>query len=79
MSATTTQEPSAAFLALRRSPLPALRRLALLETETTVVINGSVSSYYLKQLAQETVLPALQGRQLQNKVVVVHRPTVPNA
>ena len=74
----TTTEPSAALLALRRSPLPALRRLALHETDTTVVIDGSVSSYYLKQLAQETVMPALNGRQLKNKVTVVRRQVVPN-
>jgi hypothetical protein len=69
----TALELSPAQLALRRSPQPALRKLALHETETMVVINGSVTSYYLKQLAQETVLPMLGGRRLHNKVTVVRR------
>jgi hypothetical protein len=74
----TTLELSAALLALKRSPQPALRKLALHETDSMVVINGSVSSYYLKQLAQETVLPVLGGRRLHNKVTVVHRPPLVN-
>ena len=41
------------------------------ETETTVVILGSVQSYYLKQLAQETVKPHLGGRLLLNRVMVI--------
>ena len=36
-----------------------------------VVINGRVSSYYLKQLAQEAVMPVLGGRELRNRVAVV--------
>ena len=36
-----------------------------------VVISGSVSSYYLKQLAQETIMPILDGRDLVNRVKVV--------
>ena len=57
--------------ALRHSPIPALRKLLVEETENTVVIVGSVSSYYLKQLAQETVMPFLDGRELLNRVAVV--------
>jgi len=64
-------EVSRAALALRRSPIPALRRLTLEETETAVVIQGNVPSYYLKQLAQEAVKPALDGRALYNRVQVV--------
>ena len=67
----STLEQSHLTLALRHSPLPALRKLSLEETETTVVIQGQVSSYYLKQLAQETLLPLLDGRQLLNRVQVV--------
>ena len=62
--------PSRAALALRESPLPPLRKLTLEETDDTVVIQGKVSSYYLKQLAQETVMPLLEGRKLLNRVVV---------
>ena len=67
----STLEESRLALALRRSPLPALRKLTLAESETTVTIQGQVSSYYLKQLAQETILPLLDGRQLVNRVQVI--------
>jgi hypothetical protein len=63
--------PSAAVLALQQSPIPALRKLRVEETEQGVVISGSVSSYYLKQLAQETVMPVLERRELINSVEVV--------
>jgi hypothetical protein len=35
-----------------------------------VVIRGVVPSYYLKQMAQETVMPLLGGRTLVNRVSV---------
>ena len=72
----TTLEPSRASQALNRSPIPALRKLSLEETEDVVVINGRVSSYYLKQLAQEAVMPALDGRELRNRVAVVQEPVL---
>ena len=56
---------------LRQSPLPDLRRLDVEESEFEVVITGRVSSYYLKQLAQETIRIALGERLLHNRVVVV--------
>ncbi len=68
---TSTLEQSRLALALRRSPIPALRKLSLDENETSVTIQGQVTSYYLKQLAQETLLPLLDGRQLLNGVHVV--------
>ena len=37
----------------------------------TVVIRGEVPTYYLKQMAQETVMPLLAGRALLNRVSVV--------
>ena len=74
----STLEQSHLTLALRHSPLPALRKLSLEETETTVVIQGQVSSYYLKQLAQETILPLLSGRELTNRVEVVRDVVVQN-
>lgn len=67
---TSTLEQSRLALALRRSPIPALRKLTLTESDTTITIQGQVSSYYLKQLAQETILPLLDGRQLLNRVQV---------
>jgi hypothetical protein len=57
--------------ALRQSPIPALRKLAVEETDGAVVLLGSVSSYYLKQLAQETVMPVVDGRELHNRVKVI--------
>jgi hypothetical protein len=66
-----TLEPSPTALALRHSRIPALRRLDVEETATTVVLTGTVPSYYLKQLAQEAVMPTLGGRKLHNRVAVV--------
>jgi hypothetical protein len=56
---------------LRQSCLPALRNLAVEETEAKVVLTGAVGSYYLKQLAQETVMPVLGARELYNRVRVL--------
>jgi hypothetical protein len=56
---------------LLKSPIPALRRLSIQETEEEVVLSGSVTSYYLKQLAQETVMPAVGPRRLQNRISVI--------
>jgi hypothetical protein len=55
---------------LTASPLPQLRRLVVTATESEVVITGQVSSYYLKQLAQEAVRPTLGRRRLLNRVEV---------
>ena len=71
---TITLDSSRASQALRGSALPALRKLSLQETEAVVVINGRGSSYYLKQLAQEAIMPALGGRELHNQVAVVREP-----
>ncbi len=62
--------PTRADRALRESPIPSLRRLHIDETDDEVVISGSVASYYLKQLAQETVMPVLGERELVNRVRV---------
>lgn len=62
---------SRAAVALRQSPLPALRKLVIEETDEEVVICGFVNSYYLKQLAQEALMPYLDGRALHNRVAVV--------
>lgn len=65
----TTRDP-AMIEALHQSPILALRALSLEETDTAVIISGHVSSYYLKQMAQETLRPVLAGRQLVNQVRV---------
>ena len=56
--------------ALTSSPLGQLRRLVVTVDSTQVVITGRVSSYYLKQMAQETVRPVLGARTLLNHVEV---------
>ena len=55
---------------LRQHPVIHLRHLTVVETELEVVIYGTVSSYYLKQMAQEAVRPAIDGRRLRNQVIV---------
>ncbi len=61
---------SRAEQALRQSPHPALRRLGVAVTDSKIVISGRVPSYYLKQLAQETVMPWRERRELVNEVTV---------
>ena len=69
--ATTFITGSQATEALLHSPIPALRRLQVEESEQVLVLSGSVASYYLKQLAQETILPYLERRNLLNQITVV--------
>ena len=57
--------------ALHHSSIPALRRLSVEESPTQVRISGSVASYYLKQLAQEIIMPLLDHRELDNQVKVL--------
>src|SRR5262245_55001299 len=68
---TTIVESSGAARALARSPIPALRRLNIEEDDASVRILGTVTSYYMKQLAQETIIPLLAGRSLHNRVAVL--------
>jgi BON domain len=56
--------------ALRQSPIPALRALRVEETDEAIILSGSVSTYYLKQLAQETIMPLRGSRALDNRVTV---------
>ena len=55
---------------LTSSPLPQLRRLVVTVNEAEVVITGRVSSYYMKQLAQEALRHTLGDRRLLNRVEV---------
>jgi hypothetical protein len=66
-----TLDATPAMLALRRNANPVLRRLQVEETDQAVILTGAVGSYYLKQLAQEAVMPVLAGRKLLNHVEVV--------
>lgn len=74
MTTSSLSLSSGAVTALRESSIPSLRKLCVEETECVVVIAGQVSSYYLKQLAQETVMPVLGSRELINRVSVVRAP-----
>ncbi|HMF12057.1 MAG TPA: BON domain-containing protein [Gemmataceae bacterium] len=71
-SAATLAQPTG-LAVMRQSPIPALRKLTVEESEAVVVLGGSVSSYYLKQLAQETIMPILAGRELHNRIAVVRQ------
>jgi hypothetical protein len=71
MTEISTAPSEQAALALRQSSIPALRRLVVQGNEAELVLSGRVPSYYIKQLAQEAILPYLSGRQLINRVVVV--------
>jgi hypothetical protein len=62
---------SPASRALQHSAIPALRKLQVEERDLELVLTGAVSSYYLKQLAQEAVMPFVGGRELKNCVDVI--------
>jgi hypothetical protein len=62
---------SRAAQALFDSAHPALRRLKVEETDSSLVIKGSVTSYFLKQMAQELIKPVQGPRRLDNQVEVV--------
>jgi hypothetical protein len=64
---------SRAAEALRLSSHPALRCLRVEETDDRIIIHGRVSSYYLKQLAQETVMPVRGELTLINSVTVARQ------
>jgi osmotically-inducible protein OsmY len=70
MSATAVLSPPEPIEILTASPLPQLRRLIVTVNDGEVVITGRVTSYYMKQLAQETVRPIVGERRLRNRVEV---------
>lgn len=67
---TTTLAPSRTESLLADSGQQELRRLSVTETEETIVLEGRVSRFYLKQLAQEVVRTATDGRRLINRIRV---------
>lgn len=56
--------------ALKRSTYSAVRRLIVEGADGKLVLLGNVGTYFLKQVAQETVLLVCQGTPLVNRVVV---------
>lgn len=71
MTFSTSLKNSTAGIALRISPFSALRDVVLEEIGERVIIHGTVNSYYLKQIAQEAIIPALAGRSLENQIRVI--------
>jgi hypothetical protein len=71
MTTALLDSPARAAALLRDNPVNDLRRLEVIETEAELIVTGIVTSYYLKQMAQETVRPALNGRKLRNRVLVL--------
>jgi hypothetical protein len=69
----TTPVATQAAHALSKSSHPALRHLSVEDNEGNLIISGKVSSYYLKQLAQETIMPCREGLRLVNRVDVEKR------
>ena len=55
---------------LNESPFPALRELNVEQLGEHVLLKGRVSSFFLKQLAQETVRSATRGIEMVNDVAV---------
>ncbi|MFO0935253.1 MAG: BON domain-containing protein [Gemmataceae bacterium] len=49
---------------------PQLARIDVYESDSEVELSGHVASYYLKQVAQESVRVAVAGRKLRNRIVV---------
>ncbi|WP_020471243.1 BON domain-containing protein [Zavarzinella formosa] len=71
MTTTTIHEPVSAGVLLRENPVADLRRIDIAESEQEIVLSGIVTSYYLKQMAQETIRPVLAGRRLKNRLLVL--------
>ena len=56
---------------LRETTRYGLRGVQVYVQEKTVTLNGTVESYFLKQLAQETVRPLVFGIKIQNQLHVL--------
>jgi hypothetical protein len=60
-----------AIAALSKSPFHELRNLQVVQHEDALLISGTVSSFYHKQLAQEVVRSVCRGIALNNAIQVV--------
>lgn len=63
---------------LSASPIYALRDLRVEQNNGTLLITGSVASFYQKQLAQEVVRAIATGVELRNTVTVLGTQTPRN-
>lgn len=70
MPGSATLAPPRPQTALQGSSQPELRLLEVTVTDETVEIVGTVSSFYLKQMAQETIKSSTAGRKVVNRVRV---------
>lgn len=68
---TATLFESSATEVLRQSSQPLLRRLNVYESTEEVILAGTLPSYFLKQVAQETIRPVLGRRRLLNRIEVI--------
>jgi hypothetical protein len=55
---------------LRNSPIHALRDIQVERVGERLVLSGVVSTFYLKQLAQEALRGMTQGLRLSNEIAV---------
>jgi BON domain len=70
MSTTLLAPSIRALELLAESGQHELRRLSVTESDESVVLEGRVSRFYLKQLAQEAVRGIADGRRLINRIRV---------
>lgn len=69
--AVTVRSAMPASTLLRQCTFTELHQLEVIENGDDVILTGVVRSYYIKQMVQETVRPAVAGRRLHNRVVVM--------
>ena len=67
----SSSQPMTLTETMRRHAVGPLRRLLVEEDGGDVILSGTLTSFYLKQLAQEALRPYLAGRRLLNRVEVV--------
>jgi osmotically-inducible protein OsmY len=70
LSAAESCAYTSAQLALARSPIYALRQLIVAQTDESLVLSGTVGSYYEKQQAQEIVRSSAGSREVINQIAV---------
>ncbi len=74
-----SSDKKAAFqAALRNTGYGELTRVRLDIDDAVVTLFGEVSSFYMKQLAQEAIRPLSIGMQIDNQVHVPHRLNSPH-
>jgi hypothetical protein len=58
---------------LALSPIPSIRSIEVESRQDGLAIRGCVNSFYLKQLAQETVRCATRGLEVVNEIQVLYK------